>query len=178
MIVVMAGLPGTGKSWLARQIAHALPHVTVLDRDAIRDAIFPPADLDYSDAQNELASQVTYQVAEYILARHADRIIILDGRPFSKAVQFEPVQRLAQRTGHRLKVILCHAPEAVVAQRLESDFVAADAQRRRAGRTMEKYYRIKRAFEPIALPHLSVDTSQPHAVARAIAYLTTYAESA
>ncbi|MCB0136309.1 MAG: AAA family ATPase, partial [Caldilineaceae bacterium] len=92
MLVLLTGLPGSGKSHLARALASAL-HADVLDRDAVRDAIFPARDLDYSAEQNELASQVTYQVAEYILRRDPVRTLILDGRPFSKRIQVEKVVR-------------------------------------------------------------------------------------
>ena len=42
MIVIMAGLPGTGKSTLAQALAQRLPGA-VLDKDAIRAALFEPA---------------------------------------------------------------------------------------------------------------------------------------
>src|SRR5947209_2269421 len=46
MLIAMAGLPGTGKSTLARQMARALSGV-VLDKDVIRAALFPPALVEY-----------------------------------------------------------------------------------------------------------------------------------
>lgn len=158
MLVVMAGLPGVGKSYLARALGAQLK-ADVLDRDEVRDAIFPPRDLDYSPEQNELASQVIYMVAEYILRRDKARVLILDGRPFSKRAQVQEVERLGERCGHLLRIVYCWAPEDVVQQRLDADLsssgnVAAD-------RTMDKYRRIQRAFEPLGVDHLSVDTSQP-----------------
>jgi predicted kinase len=158
MLVVMTGLPGVGKSYLARALAARLG-ADVLDRDAVRDMVFPARDLDYSPEQNELSSQIVYKVAEYILGRNPHRILILDGRPFSQRVQVEEVEQLAQRCGHALRILHCWAPEEIVRARLEADLsisgnVAAD-------RTMDKYWRIQAAFEPLAAPHLAVDTSQP-----------------
>lgn len=158
MIVLLTGLPGTGKSYLARNLASALG-ADVLDRDAVRDKIFPEHDLDYSPEQNELASQVTYRVAEYILSRDPARLIILDGRPFSRREQVEEVARLADEVGHRLRIVHCTAPEAVVRERLAHDL--SHGKNRDADRTVEKYLRIKRTFDPLVLPHLVVDTSQP-----------------
>jgi predicted kinase len=43
----MAGLPGTGKSTLARVLANDLGGV-VLDKDVIRAALFPAALIEYS----------------------------------------------------------------------------------------------------------------------------------
>ncbi len=158
MLVLLTGLPGSGKSHLARALAAALP-ADVLDRDTIRDAIFPPHDLDYSAEQNELASQVTYRVAEYILLRDPQRVLILDGRPFSKHAQVEEVAALAQRVAHPLCVIYCWSPDAVVRRRLEEDIQSTGNTA--AGRDMEKYLRIKASFEPLRVAHLSVNTDRP-----------------
>jgi predicted kinase len=158
MLILMCGLPGAGKSWLAHELVKVID-ADILDRDVIRDRIFPQALLDYSAAQNELASRVSYQVAEYILARHPDRVILLDGRPFSKRKQIEVVKKLAERLGQTLKVIYCWAPDEVVLQRLAEDFAATHNVA--AGRNKTKYERIKREFEPLTIDHLDVDTSQP-----------------
>lgn len=158
MLVLLTGLPGSGKSHLARALAAALP-ADILDRDVVRDAIFPPHDLDYSAEQNELASQVTYRVAEYILLRNADRALILDGRPFSKHAQVQEVVELAQRSGHRLCVVYCWAPDAVVHRRLEEDIKSTGNVA--AGRNMEKYLRIKASFEPLQVKHLHLNTDRP-----------------
>ena len=158
MLLLLTGLPGSGKSHLARALANVLK-ADVLDRDAIRDAIFPARDLDYSDEQNELASQITYQVARYILRRDPQRVLILDGRPFSKHAQVEEVMQLAQSVGHSLYIVYCWAPDAVVRQRLEQDI--ASTGNVASGRTMEKYLRIKADFEPLQFDHLSVNTDRP-----------------
>ena len=158
MIVLLTGLPGTGKSYLARQLASRLG-ADVLDRDAVRDAVFPAHDLDYSPEQNELASQITYCVAEYILRRHPERLIILDGRPFSRREQVDEVVRLAAGIGHELRIVHCTAPEAVVRGRLAHDL--SHGKNRDADRTVERYLRIKQNFDPLTVPHLVVDTSQP-----------------
>jgi predicted kinase len=161
VLILMCGLPGAGKSWLAGELIKVI-EADILDRDVIRDRIFPPDLLDYSAAQNELASRVSYQVAEYILARHPKRIIILDGRPFSRRKQIEVVQKLAGRLGQILKVLYCWAPDEVVLQRLAEDFAATHNVA--AGRNKTKYERIKREFEPLLIDHLEVDTSQPLSV--------------
>lgn len=156
MIVALMGLPGSGKTWLADQLQEHMDCV-VLNRDIIRDSIFPEEDLDYSAAQNELAAQVTNQVAEYILARNHQYTVILDGRPLSKQSQREEIRDIAQRTGHTLKVIYCWAPDEVVRERLKNDLqIKKNAV---ANRDMKKYYRIKESFDPIESNHLSINTS-------------------
>lgn len=170
MIVLLTGLPGTGKSYLATQLASRLG-ADVLDRDAVRNAIFPAHDLDYSPEQNELASQITYRVAEYILRRDPERLIILDGRPFSRREQVDEVIQVAAAVGHELRIVHCTAPEAVVRERLADDLKRG--KNRDADRTMEKYLRIKRSFEPLVVPHLTVNTALPieEVVGQIMAYL-------
>ena len=158
MLVLIIGLPGTGKSTLARALASILP-TTILDRDKIRDAVFPLEDLDYSEEQNEIASQITYKVAEHIFNRNKDRNIILDGRPYSKRAQIKVVEDLAKRVGHCLKVIYCWAPDEVVRKRLEQDM--KDLKEMQSVRTFDKYLRIKMSFNEVKIDHIKVDTSIP-----------------
>lgn len=158
MILLLAGLPGTGKSTLARALAPALG-ADILDRDAIRNAIFPTRDLTFSDEQNALCSQILYQVAEFLLQRDPERILIFDGRPFSKAAQIDEVAKLAERVRTSLRIVLCTAPDEVVQARLTADLSAPSelpVDNRR-----DKYWRDKSVFEPITRQHLMLDTSQP-----------------
>lgn len=171
MLILLTGLPGVGKSYLARALADALD-VDVIDRDAVRDSVFPARDLDYSPEQNDLASQITYRVAEYILSRNADRMLILDGRPFSLRTQVDEVVDLAARVGHQLRVIYCWAPDEVVSQRLHEDL--QKTQNVAADRTIDKYRRIKARFEPLVVDHLSVNTAQP--TAKMLADIMEYLE--
>lgn len=152
------GLPGSGKTWLADHLQEHIDCV-VLNRDVIRDSIFPVKELDYSNEQNELASQVTNQVAEYILARNPDHILMMDGRPFSKQYQVDEIQALADRVGHEVKAIYCWAPDDVVEMRLKKDL--EKNENRIANRNMEKYYRIKKGFDGIEINHIKINTSDP-----------------
>ena len=68
MIVLMAGLPGTGKSTLARELA-ARTSGRVLSKDEIRHAIFLPEEIEYSTRQDDFCLQVMLETAGYLLAR-------------------------------------------------------------------------------------------------------------
>ena len=69
MLIVMAGLPGTGKSTLAGRLAAELGGV-VLNKDAVRALLFPPPVLDYSREQDDLVMQAIYAAAANILRGH------------------------------------------------------------------------------------------------------------
>jgi predicted kinase len=66
ILVVMMGLPGSGKSALARRIAPVLPAV-ILDKDAVRAALFPPAEIEYSLQQDDFCVEIMLQTAAYLL---------------------------------------------------------------------------------------------------------------
>jgi len=169
MLILMVGLPGTGKSTLAKAISSPLGAI-VLDRDTIRDTVFPVEEIDYSDEQNEVASQIAYMIAKYILQRNPHKRIILDGRPFSKKQQRDVIVEMADQTNQQLKVIYCWAPDDIVKERLKNT-----SQNYATVRTFEKYKRIKSEFEPLQLPHLKVNMALPLSKAqrKALEYFLT-----
>ena len=74
LIVLMAGLPGTGKSTLAKAIAQGVAGV-VLDKDAVRAVLFPESLTAYTCTQDDFVIQVMLSTAEYLLRQsRASRI--------------------------------------------------------------------------------------------------------
>src|SRR5437764_13335116 len=94
MIVLMAGLPGTGKSTLARELALRTGG-RVLSKDEFRHAIFIPEEIEYSSRQDDFCQRLMLETAGYLLARDPARVIFLDGRPFSRRYQIENVLNAA-----------------------------------------------------------------------------------
>lgn len=157
MIVAMAGLPATGKSAIARCLATELPAI-VLDKDTIRAALFPPAEIEYSTRQDDFCMHVMMQVAEYVLDRDPSRHIALDGRTFSRNYQLEAWRQLAARRGVPFKVVECVCRKETARRRLEQD--VAESRHVAANRTYEMYLAVRSRFEPIPFPKLVVDTDQ------------------
>jgi adenylylsulfate kinase len=157
MIVAMAGLPATGKSAIACCLADELPAV-ILDKDAIRAALFPPSEIEYSLRQDDFCMRVMMSVAEYVLSRDREKHIILDGRTFSRHYQLEEWKGLADELDVSLEVIECICADETARRRLARD--VAEGRHVATNRTYEMYLSVKARFEPILAPKLVVDTDQ------------------
>ena len=77
MLILMAGLPGTGKSTLSRGLAPKLGG-TVIDKDQVRAALFSPPDIEYSIEQDDFCMAVMLKVAGYLFRKDPSRIVFLD----------------------------------------------------------------------------------------------------
>jgi predicted kinase len=171
MLIAMAGLPGTGKSTLAGRLAEELGGV-VLSKDLVRVALFPPLILDYSTAQDDLVMEAIYKAAAYTLRSAPQRVVLLDGRTFLRAYQVRNLLELASSLNETPVIIECVCDDGVTRDRLEQD---RKLGRHPAGnRTYALYLEVKARAEPIAVPHLILDTGRlalDDCVARSVAYL-------
>ncbi len=154
----MAGLPGTGKSTLARAVA-ARTGAAILDKDAIRAALFAPADIEYTAGQDDFVMELMLRAAEYLLAKDRGRIVFLDGRTFSRAYQRRRAIDFARSIGTPWRVLECICAEASARARLQRDRVLG--RHPAANRDMELYERVRFSFEPIEEPKTTIDTDAP-----------------
>ena len=111
MIVIIAGLPGTGKSTLARALAQRLPGA-VLDKDAIRASLFEPPYVEYSLSQDDFCEEIMLQTAAYLLSKHAELKVLLDGRTFSRRYQRDRVIEFCSQVGTTWATLECVCSEA------------------------------------------------------------------
>ncbi len=152
--VLFAGLPGTGKSTLARAIAERLG-AAVLDKDRVRSALFPGVLTDYSAEQDQLCMRAMLQAAAYLTERNRVEFIFFDGRTFSKQAQIGDVLHEAVRAGARWRIVQVKCADAVAEERLARGDPGHPAQ----NRDPALYRRIKQHFEPIPQAKLEVDTT-------------------
>jgi adenylylsulfate kinase len=157
MLIAMAGLPGTGKSTLATALAKALGGV-VLSKDVVRAALFPLPILDYSTAQDDLVMEAIFKAAAYALRAAPQRVVILDGRTFLCAYQVQDLMDLASSLNETPVIIECVCDDAVARDRLEHD--QASGQHPAGNRTYDLHREVKARAEPIAVPHLVLDTGR------------------
>jgi len=166
LLVAMAGLPGTGKSTLARGLGERLG-APVLDKDRVRDALFGPGWVDYTRDQDDVCCRATYAAAAYLARTGAARYAILDGRTYARRSQVDALEAAAADAGASLAVIECVCSPAVARARL----AASAAEHPAANRDFELYQRIASAAEPLERERLvlSTDAHEPAALVEAAA---------
>jgi predicted kinase len=155
MIVLMAGLPGTGKTTLARELATRTAGA-ILNKDEIRAVLFAQADIEYSTEQDDFCLGVMLDAAAYLLQRSPERFVYLDGRPFSRAYQIEQALQAAARLRQPWRILECVCSEQIAKGRL-----AGVIEHLAANRDFALYSQIKTNFEQIPPPKTVIDTGQP-----------------
>ncbi len=171
MIVLMAGLPASGKSTLCRALARQLNGV-VLDKDKIRSALFSPADIEYSTAQDDFCMAVAMDAVAYILQNNPARFVFVDGRPFSRTYQINDVVMSAQKLEQPWGILECICSEDTARKRLAEQ--AASGEHLASNRDYALYRRMRDQFEEIILPKTVIDTDEPvdTCIARSLAAIS------
>jgi predicted kinase len=152
--VIFAGLPGTGKSTLARALAGRLG-AAILDKDRVRGALFPDALTDYTAEQDQLCMRAILQAAAYLTQRRRVKYIFFDGRTFSTQAQIEDVLLAAKHAGAYWRILHVTCADAVAEERLARKDPGHPAK----NRDPELYRSIKQHFQTILHPKLEVDTT-------------------
>jgi adenylylsulfate kinase len=172
MLIAMAGLPGTGKSTLAQNLADACSGI-VLNKDHIRAALFPIALIEYSTRQDDFCMSILFQVASYMLQNDPSLYVIVDGRTFSCKYQVEALDQFAEKIKKPLKIIECICSDETALKRLEEKGTVG-AKHLAGNRDYHLYLTIKARFEPIREPKLVVNTDGDlsHCLALCLDYVT------
>ena len=155
MIILMAGLPGTGKSTLARALAESTAGC-VLSKDAIRAALFAPNDIEYSTVQDDFCMEVMLQTARLLLEKNPQRNVFLDGRTFSRRYQIDRVLQVTAELAQPWTILECVCSEDSARSRLE-----IDASHPARNRNFDLYLDVKARFEAIAYEKKVLNTDQP-----------------
>ena len=166
-VVVMAGLPGTGKSSLARALGAELGGI-VLDKDEVRAALFGDEWTEYSTEQDDFCVELMLETAQFLLGRaRVPPVIFIDGRTFSRRCQLDRVLKWAVEAGCEVKIIETTCSDETVRRRLQT------ARHHAKNRDYELYLRVKQQYEGIDYPKLIVNTDQDFktSLEQALAYL-------
>jgi len=158
MIVLMAGLPGTGKTTLARELGRRTAG-RVLSKDEFRHAIFSSQEIEYSSRQDDFVLQLMLETAGFLLSSDPAKKIFLDGRPFSRRYQIENALTAADSLHQTWKIIECVCSDETARRRLEADSNSGDHPA--GNRNFQLYLEVKARYEAIMLPKGVIDTEQP-----------------
>lgn len=137
-LICVAGLPGCGKSVVARLLAERLDGL-LLRTDAIRKELF--AVPDYSDEESiRTYAEFNRRAAEGLAG---GRTVVMDATFYSRASRGEAAA-IARRMGTPMRLLLVTAPEEIVRERI--------AQRRDdvSDADFRVYLEMKALFEPLA----------------------------
>jgi hypothetical protein len=148
MLVLVTGLPATGKSTMARKLAGKLKGV-VLSTDRIRKRLVSRPE--YTRGEKEMVYRVMILIAEYLL--RSGVTVVLDGTFYLRSLR-KQVYSLSSRTGSRLLIVECSCPEEVVRRRLKRRLRRKSLSDADYG----VYKKIKNVYEPLLRKHISVDT--------------------
>jgi predicted kinase len=150
VLIVVSGLPGTGKSYFCNKLVERLPFI-VLESDALRKVLFPSPT--YSSLESSRLFRACHHLIEQLLKRGLS--LILDATNLSEGHR-EYLYSIADHLNVRLVLVQVKAPPQVVRERLKG---------RRGSETKSDadwgvYQRMKFSFQPIRRNHYVVDTSR------------------
>ncbi len=167
----MAGLPGTGKTTLARELVRHTQGA-LLGKDEIRAALFAPEDIEYSVEQDDFVMELMLKAARFLLQKIPARKVFLDGRPFSRRYQIDRVLEFARELAQPVAIIECICSDESARRRLDVD---PDPMHPAHNRTFALYLEVRSRFEPITYPKTTINTDRPpdDCIAQALATLNS-----
>lgn len=152
MLIIICGLPGSGKSSLARKLKAKLP-AAYLNSDIVRKQIFRKPQ--YTPEEKKRVYDEIVNLAEKMLLKKKN--VIVDATFYTRKYR-QLMVRTARDAGSKYCILLCTLPEEMTKARLErrekSERAVSDAN-------YGIYLKLKEKFEPIEGDFLEIDCSLP-----------------
>lgn len=149
MLIVVTGLPGTGKTTIAESLAKEIDAV-VFSTDKIRKMIFE------KPVYNEEDKRIVYDelfslTGKYLASR---KNVILDGTFYTKALR-QRAKEVGKTFSENVYFVYCETPEELLKERIDKrkdKFSDAD---------YSVYLKMKKIFEEFEDDVIIIDTSNP-----------------
>lgn len=148
MLIIIAGLPGTGKSTIAKEISKELGAVH-LSSDIIRKELWK--ERTYSEEEKELVYSKMLDQAGFELRNKKD--VIIDATFYKETTRNDAIN-IAKKNNSEFVIIECVLDEKILKERI------ANRKNGPSEADFEVYKKIKKEFEEIKEEHLVLDTSK------------------
>jgi predicted kinase len=154
LIVTLIGLPGAGKSTVARTLERRL-RLRRVCRDAIRQAMFPRCDYTFIEKRAAFRTVLLAVEINCLLGEPS----VIDGMTFSRREDFDEVAALADRHGFDVLPILIDCPPALARERIARDL--ADGRHPAEDREPELVDLVARRFDAPPAAAIRIDAARP-----------------
>jgi predicted kinase len=150
MIVIICGLPGVGKSAIARDLATLIKGSVVLSTDKVRKELIPNPT--YRKEERRLIYHVLSLIAKYLHSAGIDCIV---DATFNRESSRKELREKLSLTSDQMCTVECICPEDIAIERLKNrknDYSDAD---------ISIYRKMRRIYEPVKEDKhvITVDTS-------------------
>ena len=152
-LVMLSGLPGTGKSYFALELVKRVP-LLVLESDRLRKALV--RDPKYTRGEHSRVFAACHLLLEEFLDQ--GRRVLFDAANLTERFR-EPVYQIAGRASAPLVLIRFTAPEETVRRRLAKRAAGLDPANYSDADWLI-HTRLRQGDQPIQREHISVDTSR------------------
>lgn len=152
-LIVVSGLPGTGKSHFCRKLAEKIDLV-ILESDILRKQLF--ASPSYAKEESIELFQACHGLVEELLRKGVS--VALDATNLEEHNR-EQLYHIADQTGARMIIVRMQAPPELVHERLERRLRRAD-QADHSEADWDVYTKMKPTVEKIGRNHIAVDSSK------------------
>ncbi len=151
MLIMVCGLPGTGKTTLAKAVAEKTGAVHV-SSDSVRMKMLEKRT--YSDEEKEKVYDAMLEEAGKQLGK--GKSVVLDATFYRKELR-DMARKVAEKAGSDFFIVECLTHEGLLKERIFS----RKREETESEADFEVYKKVKTVFEPIEDEHLAVDTSLP-----------------
>ena len=151
-LIIISGLPGTGKSYFSQKLAERLPFL-LLETDALRAMLFPSPR--YTAGESYRLFRACHLLIEELL-REGIRVIF-DATNLMERHR-ERLYHIADQLGVKLVIVQVEAPPELVRQRLEERALGVQPEVRSEA-DWSVYEKMRPTVQRIRRNHFVVDTS-------------------
>ena len=147
MLILITGLPGSGKTTLAKELSRTL-NAPCLSTDRQRDEMGLRSHYGLED-KLEVYRKLRAKTCSLLVKKP---VVIVEGTFFQQQIR-DTFIASASHFGHQTLIIYLEAQEKAIKERVNK-------KREMSQAGFEEYLLVKDTFEPIKTPHLSINTSQ------------------